>query len=79
MSYTLDYLEEVKRIAAKLDLKAIDKMVEVIFGIRKNKGRLFFLRVGDGGANAAHAVNDFRKIAGIEAYAPTDNVADAVV
>ncbi len=76
MSYTLEFLEEVKSIAAKLDSKAIDKMVDLIVDIRKNQGRLFFLGVGGSAGNATHAVNDFRKIAGIESYAPTDNVSE---
>lgn len=76
MSYTLDYLDEVKLISTKLDSKAIDKMVDIIIDIRNNNGRLFFLGIGGGAGNATHAVNDFRKIAGIESYAPTDNVSE---
>lgn len=76
MSHTLEYLEEVKLISDKLDVKAIDKIVDVIVDIRKNKGRLFFLGVGGSAGNATHAVNDFRKIAGIECYSPTDNVSE---
>ena len=51
-------------------------MVDIILIIRENKGRLFFLGVGGGAGNASHAVNDFRKIAGIESYSPTDNVSE---
>ena len=76
MSYTDDYMEEVKLVAAKVDHAAVEKMVDVISGIRANQGRLFFLGVGGGAGNASHAVNDFRKIAGIESYSPSDNVSE---
>ncbi|MDD5190461.1 MAG: SIS domain-containing protein, partial [Dehalococcoidales bacterium] len=76
MSYTRQYLEEVKQIADQLDVNAIDKLVDVITEIRGKNGRLFFLGVGGSAGNATHAVNDFRKIAGIECYAPTDNVSE---
>jgi D-sedoheptulose 7-phosphate isomerase len=76
MSYTDEYLEEVKAITAKIDRAAIEKMVDIISGIREKNGRLFFLGVGGGAGNASHAVNDFRKIAGIESYSPTDNVSE---
>jgi len=68
------YLAQTSKIAASLDKKSIGAMVDILIGIRKNSGRLFFLGVGGSAANASHAVNDFRKIAGIESYAPTDNV-----
>jgi len=76
MSYIDDYIEEVKVIADKIDRASIEKMVDVLIGIREKKGRLFFLGVGGGAGNATHAVNDFRKIAGIESYSPTDNVSE---
>lgn len=76
MSYTVDYLNEVKLVAEKIDPQAIEKMVDLISEIRQNGGRLFFLGVGGGAGNASHAVNDFRKIAGIEAYSPCDNVSE---
>jgi D-sedoheptulose 7-phosphate isomerase len=76
MSYTDEYMEEVKAITAKIDRAAIEKMVDIISGIREKNGRLFFLGVGGGAGNAAHAVNDFRKIAGIESYSTTDNVSE---
>lgn len=76
MSYTDEYLAEVKLIADKIDRAAIDSMVNIILDIRKNHGRLFFLGIGGGAGNATHAVNDFRKIAGIESYSPCDNVSE---
>ncbi|MFC2010533.1 SIS domain-containing protein [Chloroflexota bacterium] len=76
ISYTNEYMEEVKTIAEKVDHAAVEKMVDIIIGIRKNNGRLFFLGVGGGAGNATHAVNDFRKIAGIESYSPCDNVSE---
>ena len=76
MSYTDEYLLEVKLIVDQIDRKAIEKMIDLIIGIRKNNGRMFFLGVGGGAGNSSHAVNDFRKIAGIESYSPCDNVSE---
>ena len=76
MSYIDDYLREVKSITELLDRAVIEKMVDTLIDIREKKGRLFFLGVGGGAGNASHAVNDFRKIAGIESYSPTDNVSE---
>lgn len=59
-----------------LDVEAIDRMVDLLVALRKHGGRLFFLGAGGGAGHASHAVNDFRKIAGIEAYTPTDNVSE---
>lgn len=70
------YLSEVKLIAEKIDRSAINKMMEILDGIRAAKGRLFILGVGGGAGHASHAVNDFRKLAAIEAYTPVDNVAE---
>ncbi len=70
------YLQEVCEISQKLDRTAIEKIVEQLVNVRAKKGRLFLLGVGGSAANASHAVNDFRKIAGIECYAPTDNVSE---
>jgi D-sedoheptulose 7-phosphate isomerase len=75
-SYTQNYLAEVNRITAQLDVDAIERMVELLVGLRTRAGRLFILGVGGGAGHASHAVNDFRKIAGIEAYTPTDNVSE---
>jgi D-sedoheptulose 7-phosphate isomerase len=74
--YTRRYLQEVQQIAAQIDPCCIDKMVDLLIETRENKGRLFFIGVGGGAGHAGHAVNDFRKIAGIECYAPTDNVSE---
>lgn len=76
MSYVDEYLEEVKLISKLIDCAAIEKMVDILVDIREQKGRIFFLGVGGGAGNAGHAVNDFRKIAGIESYAPTDNISE---
>lgn len=76
MSFTQQFLTEASQIIAKLDTAAIDKTVEALAAIRARGGRLFVLGVGGSAANASHAVNDFRKIAGIETYAPTDNVSE---
>jgi D-sedoheptulose 7-phosphate isomerase len=76
MSYARQHLGEARRIVETLDAEAIEKLVDVLDGRRARGGRLFFLGVGGSAANASHAVNDFRKIAGFEAYAPTDNVSE---
>lgn len=76
MSYIKIYLEEIHQIVNKLDVNSIEKMIGQLVNLRKNGGRLFFLGVGGGAGNATHAVNDFRKIAGIESYTPTDNVSE---
>jgi len=76
MSYTTGYLAEAVEILQRLDTAAIDRMVELLVALRERQGRLFVLGVGGSAANASHAVNDFRKIAQIEAYAPTDNVSE---
>ncbi|MDP1545336.1 MAG: SIS domain-containing protein [Anaerolineales bacterium] len=75
-SYTEKHLTEASQIISQLDVGAIEKMVEHLVSLRQRGGRLFFLGVGGSAANCSHAVNDFRKIAGIEAYAPTDNVSE---
>ena len=74
--YTRRYLQEVQQIAAGIDPLRVDKMVDLLIATREQKGRLFFIGVGGGAGHAGHAVNDFRKIAGIECYAPTDNVSE---
>lgn len=76
MDYVSKYLTEVKEIANNLDKEQIEKMAEIISSLKKSGGRLFFLGVGGGAGNASHAVNDFRKIAGIESYSPSDNVSE---
>ena len=76
MSYIETYLGEAAAILGKLDATAIQKMVDLLVALRARQGRLFLLGVGGSAGNASHAVNDFRKIAGIEAYTPTDNVSE---
>jgi len=76
MSYTTQYIAEAQQILARLDTAAIERMVVLLRDLREREGRLFFLGVGGSAANASHAVNDFRKIAQIEAYTPTDNVSE---
>lgn len=75
-AYTTSYLDEAVQIIARLDRAQIDAMVRIIVGVRTGGGRLFFLGVGGSAGNCSHAVNDFRKIAGVESYAPTDNVSE---
>jgi D-sedoheptulose 7-phosphate isomerase len=76
MTFARDHLDETKRIIDALDVGVIDRMAELLAALRQKGGRLFFLGVGGSAGNCSHAVNDFRKIAGIEAYAPTDNVSE---
>ena len=75
-SYIRDYLDEAGGIIKTLDVPSIQKIIDMVVEIRRQGGRLFFLGVGGGAANASHAVNDFRKIAGLESYTPLDNVAE---
>jgi len=74
--YTTEYLAETKQMADGVDPSAIVKAIEILLALKTEGGRLFILGVGGSAANASHAVNDFRKIGGIETYAPTDNVAE---
>jgi len=74
--YTQRFLAGVQQTAMNLDPCQIDRIVELLVQTRAREGRLFLLGVGGGAGHAGHAVNDFRKIAGIEAYAPTDNVSE---
>ncbi len=76
MTYTQQHLEETSRILEVIDVQAIESMVELLAEVRADGGRLFFLGVGGSAGNCSHAVNDFRKIVGMEAYAPTDNVSE---
>lgn len=75
-AYIEKYLSEVVKITELIDRKAIKGMVDILVRVRQNSGRLFIIGVGGGAGNAGHAVNDFRKIAGIESYSPTDNVSE---
>jgi D-sedoheptulose 7-phosphate isomerase len=76
MSYAETYLQEAAEIIRRLDATAIEKVASLLAQVKADGGRVFFLGVGGSAANCSHAVNDFRKIAGIECYAPTDNVAE---
>ena len=76
MNYIETYLQEVKIICDSISKKDIGKFAEEIAGVRTNKGRLFFLGVGGSAGNASHAVNDFRKILGIESYSVSENVSE---
>ena len=76
MSFTEEYLAEALQIIKQIDVQAIEQMVAVLADTRSRGGRLFILGVGGSAANASHAVNDFRKIVGLEAYTPTDNVSE---
>ena len=76
MTFTQQFLEETVQIVKKIDTQAVDRLVALLAATRGAGGRLFILGVGGSAGNASHAVNDFRKITGIEAYAPTDNVSE---
>lgn len=76
MSYTTAHLDEAARIAGLIDGRTIERVAELLAAARARGGRLFFLGVGGSAGNCSHAVNDFRKLAGFEAYAPTDNVSE---
>lgn len=76
MNYTAQYLEESVAILSLLDRDKIDGILGILVNVRRQHGRIFFLGVGGGAGHASHAVNDFRKIANIECYAPTDNVSE---
>ena len=76
MNYAQQHLNEAADIIHKMDIAAIEKMADLLATIKRDGGRLFFLGVGGSAGNCSHAVNDFRKIVGIESYAPTDNVSE---
>jgi D-sedoheptulose 7-phosphate isomerase len=76
MSYTEEHLAEASRILSSIDPEPVEKIVTILASVRDNGGRLFFIGVGGSAANCSHAVNDFRKIAGFEAYTPVDNVSE---
>ncbi len=76
MQFIKQFLSEATQIIEQLDIQQIERSVDLLAKARENQGRLFILGVGGSAANASHAVNDFRKIVGIEAYAPTDNVSE---
>ena len=76
MNYSQKHLDESIQITSAINPDTIEAMVQLLKMVKEVKGRVFFLGVGGSAANAGHAVNDFRKLAGIESYAPTDNVAE---
>jgi D-sedoheptulose 7-phosphate isomerase len=76
MTYSKQHLDESLEITKAINPETIEKMVDLLVDVKSTGGRLFVLGVGGSAANAGHAVNDFRKLAGIETYAPTDNVAE---
>lgn len=76
MSYSVQHLKETAEVVARLDADACERCVRELVALRERGGRLFILGVGGSAANASHAVNDFRKLAGLECYAPTDNVSE---
>src|SRR4026207_2246764 len=76
MSYSEEYLRETTEIISQLDTALCEKAVELLAAVRARGGRLFILGVGGSAANASHAANEFRKIAGFESYAPTANVSE---
>ncbi len=76
MQFAKQYLSEAKTILEQIDVEQIEKMTELLVNLRNQKGRLFLTGVGGGAGHASHAVNDFRKIAGIESYSPADNVSE---
>ena len=76
MIYSDQHLADAIEIIKKIETKQIEKIVDLILNVRNEKGRIFFLGVGGSAGNCSHAVNDFRKIVGIESYAPTDNVSE---
>ena len=76
MTYTEQHLDEAAQIIERIDTEAIESMAELLARTKSEGGRLFFLGVGGSAGNCSHAVNDFRKIVGLESYAPTDNVSE---
>ena len=76
MTYALKHLNETLEIIKKINIGIVEKIVNLIYEIKKNQGRIFFLGVGGSAANCSHAVNDFRKIVEIESYTPTDNISE---
>jgi D-sedoheptulose 7-phosphate isomerase len=76
MNFIKNYLNETIKIIEKIDIFQIKKIINLIKLVKKKKGRIFFIGVGGSAANASHAVNDFRKIVGIECYTPVDNISE---
>ncbi len=76
VSFYDNYFSKIKEVTSKLDKKNIEKLVNILVTVKKNKGRIFFLGVGGSAGNCSHAVNDFRKLCNIESYSPVDNVSE---
>lgn len=76
MNYTEKFIAQAQQVLQQLDQASIDRVLELLVSIKTSLGRIFFLGVGGGAGHASHAVNDFRKIAGIESYTPTDNISE---
>jgi len=76
VSFSIQHMKEVAQIAESIDISKIEEMIDILAKVKILGGRLFILGVGGSAGNASHAVNDFRKLVGIEAYAPTDNVSE---
>lgn len=76
MSYARQYLKEVQEIVQNIEVTDIEKIINVLLQVKQDSGRIFFLGVGGSAGNASHAVNDFRKLCGFEAYSPVDNVSE---
>lgn len=76
MSFSIQHMKEIAQIAENTDISKIEEMIDILAKVKILGGRLFILGVGGSAGNASHAVNDFRKLVGIEAYAPTDNVSE---
>ena len=76
MSYSQQHLDETVEVIGQIDSSKIEKLADLLLKVKNEEGRLFFLGVGGSAGNCSHAVNDFRKIVGIESYAPTDNVSE---
>jgi len=76
LSFAQSYLVEAQKIIEQLDIAAIERMTELLVKLRAEGGRLFIVGVGGGAGHAGHAVNDFRKLAGIESYSPSDNISE---
>ena len=76
VEFVQSYLDEARQVIAKLDASAVEAVVELLTAVRTRNGRLFVLGIGGSAGNASHAVADFRKMCGIEAYAPTDNISE---
>tara|TARA_B100001093_G_C26642712_1_gene933937 strand:+ start:348 stop:944 length:597 start_codon:yes stop_codon:yes gene_type:complete len=76
ISFYNNYFSQIKEVTSKLDKREVEKLVDNLVRVKKNKGRIFFLGVGGSAGNCSHAVNDFRKLCNIESYSPVDNVSE---